>query len=177
MHLKGCNAIKVKLHRTVDIYLSISETMVIERRAPYFLSFTLDIRYGTVLDTVEMLSSVEKTLQNAGFTLAEVRENKAPFRLSEDSPEARAMLSVYRAISGDEKAKPYYSGGGTYARHLPNAFSVGCAVPYLQGDLAFPAGHGEAHQSDECIFVDALIESAVMITMMSLASLNLAEEV
>ncbi len=135
------------------------------------LTFTLDIRYGTVLDSDEMYRSVERALSARGFSIASCGENKRPFAIPEDSPAARAILEVYRTVSGQTDARPYYSGGGTYARYLKNAFSVGCAVPYIRGNKKFPEGHGGAHQSDECIYIDSLLESAAMITLMVAAVL------
>lgn len=130
------------------------------------LSFTLDIRYGTALDSDEMYRSVERALEAHGFRIACCTENKKPFAVSADSSAARALLGVYREVSGELDAEPFYSSGGTYARYLENAFSVGCAVPYISGNKKLPEGHGGAHQSDEYIYIDSLVESAAMITLM-----------
>ena len=79
------------------------------------------------------------------------------------------MIEVYRSLSGQD-AKPFYSGGGTYARHLTNAYSIGVSVPYIPKKLTFSRGHGDIHQSDESVSLDALIESFSVATLMVCAS-------
>ena len=83
-----------------------------------------------------------------------------------ESPLSPALGDVYRAVSGDEEAKPYLSGGGTYARKLVNAFSIGTAAPWKQVDALLPEGHGGAHQSDEAISLPGLLEAIALNVMM-----------
>ena len=78
---------------------------------------------------------------------------------------ADAMLDVYKQISGDEDAKPAYISGGTYSRHLKNAFSIGNYAPYKAVKPDFPEGHGSYHQPDETIDIEALIESIKIIIL------------
>lgn len=138
------------------------------------LVLTFDIRYGTTSDPERLVDAVRTSLACAGFDMISF-ENRPGFRLDEENPTARALLDTYRTLSGESEARPYYSGGGTYARHLKNAYSIGCAVPYIRGNREFAPGHGDIHQSDESIYTDALIESIAMTAAMTVAAENTIE--
>ena len=83
-------------------------------------------------------------------------------------PEAKTVVDVYRELTGDAGAKPYYSAGGTYARHLKNAVSVGTSLPGF-GTPELRVGHGGEHQPDECINIDGLLGAMVMTLAMASA--------
>lgn len=129
------------------------------------LTLSFDIRYGTSSDPEILYHAVESALHRKGFSVISPH-NRAGFRLDENAPAARGMMEVYRTVSGETDCRPYYSGGGTYARDLKNAYSIGCAVPYLNGNRTFSPGHGRIHQSDESILIDGLLESVAMATLM-----------
>ena len=132
------------------------------------LSLSFDIRYGasSAPDWVE--ACVRTSISEHGFTPYR-EENRPGFRIPEDEPTAQALIEAYRTVSGDHTSKVIYSGGGTYARHLKNAFSCGCEAPYLTHDLGLPQGHGHIHQSDESIAIEALLESIKLLTVMLLS--------
>ena len=132
------------------------------------LRVSFDIRYGSASDGDEVEASVRRTLAERGFSVV-FAENSKGFRIDENAPASRGMIEVYRSLSGQD-AKPFYSGGGTYARHLTNAYSIGVSVPYIPKKLTFPRGHGDIHQSDESVSLDALIESFSVATLMVCAS-------
>ena len=132
------------------------------------LGFTLDIRYGTVMSGDAVESAVAEKLSSLGLA-AEWGENREGFSISEDSPAAKALMDTYRQLSGQTQLRPIYSGGGTYARHLKNAFSMGCEAPYKKKSLPMQAGHGEVHQSDEQISLEGLLESIRLFTVMLLS--------
>ena len=132
------------------------------------LCFSFDIRYGSASDGRRLESSVRETLSRLGFSI-EFLSNDEGFRVDENAPASKGMIEVYRLFSGQE-TKPFYSGGGTYARHLKNAYSVGVAVPYIKKQMTFSPGHGEIHQSDESVSLAALLESFSVLTLMVCAS-------
>ena len=47
------------------------------------------------------------------------------------------LLKVYSARTG-EPAAPLAIGGGTYARHLPNAVAFGCEIPGHEASIHMP---------------------------------------
>ena len=66
------------------------------------------------------------------------------------------MENVYNEITQSNK-KAYRLSGGTYARHLKNAFSVGIKAPLADAPAKkpdMPAGHGGDHEKDECIVLE-----------------------
>lgn len=128
------------------------------------LSFSLDIRYEAGTEGEEMIRKIEQVGATYGFTVR-VAENKPGFRLPKDSAVSVGLREVYSAFSSSE-AQPFYMGGGTYARNLPNAYSTGTRAPYVGEKPDLPAGHGGAHQDDEYIPKDALIEAAAIIAAM-----------
>ncbi len=138
------------------------------------LLVSFDIRYGSASDGKELERKVQNTLEQSGFSIASL-SNDEGFRIDENAPTSKGMLEVYSIFSGG-KAKPFYSGGGTYARHLKNAYSIGVAAPYIRKKMTFSPGHGEIHQSDEAVSLDALLESfsiaALMVAACELAFLE-----
>ncbi len=56
---------------------------------------------------------------------AEVLNYHENLYIDKDSPLIRVLLEVYRSITGD-MTEPLKTGGGTYARELPNAVAFGC---------------------------------------------------
>ena len=70
-------------------------------------------------------------------------------------------------LSGDNEAKGFYMGGGTYARYLKNAYSVGLQAGYIKNDIPdLPAGHGSAHQADEILRIKQFMEALKIIALM-----------
>jgi acetylornithine deacetylase/succinyl-diaminopimelate desuccinylase-like protein len=59
-------------------------------------------------------------------------------------------------------------GGGTYARRLYNAFSVGTTASYVADPYSAPTGHGGAHQPDEHLPIAPFLEAAALVTDMLL---------
>jgi succinyl-diaminopimelate desuccinylase len=129
-----------------------------------------DVRYGTATDPDAMLETVRARVDALGWTLDGVKNNPG-YCLSADHPMIPVLLGAYRDCTGETAANYRYSLGGTYARHLPNAFSVGTMVP-PKAPLAIqlPAGHGGAHQSDEILRIDDYLEAIAITAQMLLAA-------
>ena len=115
-----------------------------------------DIRYGAALSWADDLEPV--VLESADAEEWEVMMDTATdgFDLGDDAPLAARLLSAYRELSGNAEAKPYRSFGGTYARHLPAAYSVGTCFGRVR-PAEIPAGHGGAHAPDEYITEDSFL--------------------
>lgn len=136
------------------------------------LSFSLDIRYGTAIDSEEMVRTLAATAEEYEFTLKTL-ENKAGFLLPLGSPFDKTILDVCERHSG-ERPTPFLMGGGTYARYLTNAYSMATSVPYVADPYVCPAeGHGGAHQADEHLPIDAFLAACALVTdtVLSLAAL------
>ena len=76
------------------------------------------------------------------------------YNIPDDAPLVKTLMGVYRKRTGDKTSKPVKMGGGTYARHLPNAVSFG-PEGYMCGS--------ECHVANEYIGIDQLIFNAQII--------------
>ncbi len=114
---------------------------------------TLDSRYPTGTSGAKIAAAV----QDAAGDAAEVTvdHDTEPFYISADSPAVQACLEAYRLVTG-EAAEPYTIGGGTYARHFPNAVSFGPEHPERpQAAFAGPI-HGAEEAACKAWFLEAL---------------------
>ncbi|MBO7761402.1 MAG: Sapep family Mn(2+)-dependent dipeptidase [Clostridia bacterium] len=137
--------------------------MVRVRDGRLFLS--MDIRYGSATSWRELGPILEEILADEewDFLLGSAHDG---FDLGDGDPAVSALLSAYHRITGEVEARPYYSGGGTYARCLPRAFSVGLGVPTVGAEAraVLPAGHGGAHGPDECLPEDSYLAALRVLT-------------
>ena len=69
--------------------------------------------------------AVATKIENKLGCKAEVRDYHENLYIPKDAPLIKALLGVYRKITGD-MTEPLKTGGGTYARELPNAVAFGC---------------------------------------------------
>ena len=129
------------------------------------LFFTLDIRYGNEVNSKKTIENLTAALDKLGFT-AEVNENDEGFLLDESGKPMEIILSSCREVCAAPDAQPYKTYGGTYARRLKNAFAISHSAPWDVKALGLPAGHGDAHQSDECLKVDALLDGIKYLALM-----------
>ena len=127
---------------------------------------SFDVRYGAEMSPEALAQRAEAaTLAlGEGYRL-EIVSNEKGFYLSDDLPYTQELLRLYGEASGTE-AKTYTMGGGTYARHLPNAYSIGTHVSYKGDEPALPQGHGGAHEADEYVSIAGLLEGAAVLAHM-----------
>lgn len=103
---------------------------------------TIDSRYPTNTSG----EKIRSILSAAAGDIADVvtDTDAVPFYISADKPEIRICIDKYNEYTG-ENAKPFTMGGGTYARHFPNAVSFG-----IESDtLIMPEWAGAIHGPDE----------------------------
>ncbi len=129
-----------------------------------------DIRYGSAVSWETLSRALAGALAPCGWQF-ECGGATDGFELEEDGALSNALLAVYREESGDGEARPYRSGGGTYARHLKNAYSVGltCPIGGQKRTYPLPTGHGGVHQADECICEEEYLLGIRILTMMLLS--------
>jgi len=121
------------------------------------LLFTLDIRFGNEITADEILSRMNPALEALGFT-AEVHSASNGYLMDESGEDLQLILRACRDASGQAEAAPFKMFGGTYARRLKNAYPLSHSAPWDKAELHLAPGRGGAHQSDECLSVDALLE-------------------
>lgn len=128
------------------------------------ISAVFNVRCGT---SCYMNAASDKILDAAKehWNVSEIKCSEG-YNIDEDSEALEVLIETYRHLSGDSKAKDEKCSGGTYARHLKNAMPVGTTVPYITTKCKLPDGHGDVHQPDESLCIDAFLESIKMIICM-----------
>ncbi len=119
------------------------------------LMLSFDVRYGDTMDAEELESNSEKALDKLGFGVV-YKDNSPGFSIDKDSKIPKVLEGIYAEIALEDK-KSVLMSGGTYARKLKNAFSLGTSVilPDRKDKvLQMPDGHGGPHQCDERIDIE-----------------------
>ena len=119
------------------------------------LMVSFDIRYGDTMDASLLESNSAEALDRLGFEVV-YKDNSPGFSIDKDSKIPEVLEGIFAEITG-EYQKSVLMSGGTYARKLKNAFSLGTSVilPDRKDKvLQMPDGHGGPHQRDERIDID-----------------------
>lgn len=120
------------------------------------LCYTLDIRAPLCSEPAAVCAALERFFLSHDATLTSY-EASPGFYLG-NNRFAACLGEIYAALG--HKGKLFTMGGGTYARHLPNAFSIGTMTEPRHPSISLPDGRGGEHQSDECLCVDDLLSAA-----------------
>ena len=125
---------------------------------------SVDSRYPTTTSGEQIAAGIRA---HAG-EIAEVTVDRdaAPFYMALDNPALQACLGAYNDFTGED-AKPYTIGGGTYARHFPNAVAFGPEHP----ERPMPEFAGPIHGVDEAACKDWLLE-ALKVYILALVELE-----
>ncbi len=113
---------------------------------------TVDSRYPTNTSGERIAEGIR--VHAEGIAEVEAGRSSEPFYMPLDNPAVQVCIRAYNAVTG-ENAQPYTIGGGTYARHFPNAVAFGPEHPERpQPDFA-----GPIHGVDEAACMDWLLEA------------------
>ncbi len=128
---------------------------------------SVDSRYPTNTSG-EILAEKLRSACGSAATV-EILTNMAPFYIDPKKPEILACLDTYNEVTG-EHADFYTMGGGTYARHFPNAVSFGPEHP----ERPAPDFAGPVHGIDEAASIDFLLEALkiYIITLIKLQEID-----
>ncbi len=121
---------------------------------------SFDVRYGSTLDSDYLEATSEKVLKEKGFSVTD-KNNSPGFAIDENSEFPQIFEEIYEDITGEKKERVLMSGG-TYARRIKNAFSIGTYAFTKERqapELIMPDGHGGAHQRDEMIDIEAFFNA------------------
>lgn len=124
------------------------------------LRLSFDIRYGSTQNSAELEKAGDNSLEKFGFISIE-KDNRPGFSIDENSPYPEIFENIYAEVTG-ERLNRVTMSGGTYARKLKNAFSVGTYIIKKNREtpvFQMPEGHGGAHQCDECIDIEGFFEA------------------
>ena len=128
------------------------------------LKLSFDMRYGTSLNFDTLFKNAEDSFKNLDWSLI-FEENNAGFSVDPESKIPKAFEKIYKNVTGFDK-KSITLGGGTYARYIKNAFSVGTHTQTANMErvvLKMPHGHGGVHQCDEMIDVESFFNAVKVI--------------
>ncbi|MBR5613918.1 MAG: Sapep family Mn(2+)-dependent dipeptidase [Clostridia bacterium] len=134
------------------------------------IKLSFDMRYSSALDHKQLEERAINAFKSLGWS-TKIDSNMKGFSISADSKIPQKFEDIYREVTGIEK-KSIKLGGGTYARKLENAFSVGTfttTAEHPEPQLKMPAGHGGAHQCDEMIDIESFFTAVKIITQYILA--------
>ena len=130
------------------------------------IKFTLDVRYGSTYNEESLTKALAKVLGADGIRYNAVKKGE-PKAISPQNKYVMACIEAYKSHTGEENPTPRINAGGTYSRFLENAFEIGTTMKYSR--ITLPSGHGGAHQPDEHISIDGLLEAIEMVVEMILA--------
>ena len=140
------------------------------------LRLSFDIRYGSTQDSAQLEKAGDNSLEKYGFITVE-KDNRPGFTINSDSPYPAIFEDIYAELTG-ERLKRVTMSGGTYARRLKNAFSVGTYIIKKDREtpiFQMPEGHGGAHQCDECIDIEGFFEAVKVLFNYVIACDNIIE--
>lgn len=129
------------------------------------IGLSFDMRYSSALNHSELEKKAVAAFKALGWSV-KIESNLQGFSIDSDSKIPKIFEEIYRKVTGIEK-KSIKLGGGTYARKITNAFSVGTfteTVEHPNPQLEMPAGHGGAHQCDEMIDIESFFAAVRVIT-------------
>ncbi len=133
------------------------------------IRLVLDIRYPVTVKSSRFLPILEEKAKQAGYRVESVQDN-LPYYRSKDDAFVGVLMDAWSAETGRE-GEPFVMGGGTYARHIPNAVAFGPGMERDYGAIGLPEGHGNCHCADEAEAVDNL-KCAVRIYVRALKMLD-----
>ena len=128
---------------------------------------TIDCRYG-LSTSGERITGL---LREAAGDCAEifVDADNVPFYVGLDNPAVQACIESYNLVTA-ENARPFTIGGGTYARHFPNAVAFGPEHP----ERPYPDFCGPIHGIDEAARLSDFTE-ALKIYIVALLRLEMLD--
>ena len=97
---------------------------------------SIDIRAPITMERSTIEAALDARLNPIGLTAARTSFSKG-YCVPPESELVSKLLQVYAARTG-EPAAPLAIGGGTYARHLPNAVAFGCEIPGHDASIHMP---------------------------------------
>lgn len=129
----------------------------------------LDIRYPVTMESSRFMPKLQEKAKQAGYRITAVQDS-APYYRDKKDPLVTVLMNAWTQETG-QKGEPFVMGGGTYARHIPNAVAFGPGMSRDYTAAGLPEGHGNCHCADEAESVENL-KCAVHIYVRALLGLD-----
>lgn len=129
----------------------------------------LDIRYPVTAGKECFMPRLRERAAQAGFAVKAIQDDP-PYYREKDDPFVDVLMQAWRTETGRD-GEPFIMGGGTYARHIPNAVAFGPGMERDYAAAGLPKGHGDCHCADEAESLEN-IKSAVRIYVRALMALD-----
>lgn len=130
------------------------------------LHLHFNIRFGAEVILPTLKEKLNGIFKENLFSF-EIERESAAHCIDIENPYLKKCLETYKTFTHDAFAVPIINAGGTYAKYLDCAVEIG---PTLKGGAphGMPLGHGGAHQPDECISIEGLLEALELTLLMLL---------
>lgn len=135
------------------------------------LAFSYKICYPAAehVDKEEVFRRLLRYFDREFLEIAEVKRS-GPHFVEKGHPVADIFCRNASRVLGSEQ-RPFSQAGGTYAWWMPNAFAAGPGIHGSPQELFAEAGHGGAHQPDECVSIEGLMKG-IRIYILSLLEID-----
>lgn len=133
------------------------------------ISLVLDIRYPVTMESSRFMTKLQEKAKQAGYRITAVQDSAPCYRDKKD-PLVTVLMNAWTQETG-QTGEPFVMGGGTYARHIPNAVAFGPGMSRDYTAAGLPEGHGNCHCADEAESVENL-KCAVRIYVRALLGLD-----
>lgn len=114
------------------------------------VDLVINVRYPITTPYKSVVNGLKGIFSEIGLKYLE-HDHAKPIYFPKDHELIVKLMDVYREHTGDMDSEPTTTGGGTYARAMPNAVAFGGVFP---GDPEL------AHQKNEFITIDNLIKTS-----------------
>lgn len=165
--LSDCNGVGIGIACEDDVSGKLTHISGIISMKDNVIIVNFNIRYPVKCSGSKLIEKTRSYIEGMGFKVDNITD-APPLYSPADTKEVAALFSAYDYVTGT-KGIPYTIGGGTYARHFPNAVAFG---PHFT-DMVNPAGDGKGseHMPDECTSIDCAMK-ALKIYIYALLNLN-----
>ena len=134
------------------------------------ITLSFDCRYGDSYSPEALEKNCDDAV-NAKKFFVTYKVNRVGFSIDKNSEVPLRFEEIYAEMTG-EKIESVLMSGGTYARRLKNAFSIGTYIIKKDRNanvLKMPEGHGGPHQCDEMIDIEGFFEAVRVLLQYILA--------
>ncbi len=116
----------------------------------------INIRYPVTCDGTKISGEIRGLAATYGAGFSALRDSKPIYIPAESDLVHLCMETIDSVFHRDWQ--PYTMGGGTYARLMTNAYALGPEDPGFESP--FGIGGGGAHQPDECVSLELMLNTA-----------------